>query len=132
LIIDSALRIRAFGQRVEIEALTENGQALLPLINAQLAEKAISRDLTTNHLTVIFAQPESQLDEDSRLKSASCLDVLRALPALAQAHFPKPEILFMGGLFAYDLVANFEALPEVAATNQCPDFCFFVAEHYLV
>ncbi|HHR6131574.1 TPA: anthranilate synthase component 1 [Providencia alcalifaciens] len=132
LIIDSALRIRAFGQRVEIEALTENGQALLPLIHAQLAEKAISRDLTTNHLTVIFAQPESQLDEDSRLKSASCLDVLRALPALAQAYFPRPEILFMGGLFAYDLVANFEALPEVAATNQCPDFCFFVAEHYLV
>ncbi|WP_265498081.1 anthranilate synthase component 1 [Providencia rustigianii] len=132
LIVDSALRIRAFGQRVEIEALTENGQALLPLIQDQLADHMTSSEICADHLTVSFSAPDNQLDEDNRLKSASCLDVLRALPALAQAYLSKPEMLFMGGLFAYDLVANFEALPEVKATNQCPDFCFFVAEHYLV
>ncbi|MEY1174908.1 chorismate-binding protein, partial [Escherichia coli] len=36
------------------------------------------------------------------------------------------------GLFAYDLIASFESLPATKTINQCPDYCFFVAEHYLV
>lgn len=132
LIVNSALRIRAFGQRVEIEALTLNGQALLPLVLNQLSGLISTHTIETALLVVTFDQPNPALDEDSRLKAASCLDVLRALPALAQAYSTKPETLFVGGLFAYDLVANFESIPEVQSVNQCPDYCFFVAEHYLV
>lgn len=132
LIVNSALRIRAFGSRVEIEALTNNGATLLPLILSQLENRIDSSTLATTLLTVYFSSPDSNLDEDSRLKSVSSLDVLRSLPALAQTYSEKPENIFVGGLFAYDLVANFEYLPEVNAVNHCPDYCFFVAEHYLV
>ena len=132
LIVNSALRIRAFGQRVEVEALTLNGQALLPLLLEQLSGLISTHTIETPLLTVTFEQPNAALDEDSRLKAASCLDVLRALPALAQTYSTKPETVFVGGLFAYDLVANFESIPDVKAVNQCPDYCFFVAEHYLV
>lgn len=132
LIVESALRIRAFGQRVDVEALTENGAQLLPVIATQLADKAQHYELSAQHLTMTFSQPNGDLDEDSRLKSASCLDVLRLLPTLAQATSQKSENLFVGGLFAYDLIASFESLPEVKTINNCPDYCFFVAEHYLV
>lgn len=57
---------------------------------------------------------------------------MRLLPTLAQATSQKSENLFVGGLFAYDLIASFESLPEVKTINNCPDYCFFVAEHYLV
>ncbi len=132
LIVESSLRIRALGQRVEIEALTDNGSALLPMILEQLAEQIESSVITSQHLVVTFCQPEDNLDEDSRLKAISCLDVLRTLPALAQRYSEKPENIFIGGLFAYDLVAGFESLPKVKTINSCPDYCFFVAEHYLV
>lgn len=54
------------------------------------------------------------------------------LPKLAQASSEKPENLFVGSLFSYDLIASFESLPEVKTIHHCPDYCFFVSEHYLV
>ncbi|VTP69143.1 Anthranilate synthase component 1 [Leclercia adecarboxylata] len=39
---------------------------------------------------------------------------------------------FFGGLFAYDLVAGFEELPELEQGNRCPDYCFYLAETLLV
>ena len=132
LIVESSLRIRAFGQRVEIDALTNNGQALLPLILLQLTDLIESSVITDNNLIITFSKPDNNIDEDNRLKTPSCLDVLRSLPALAQTYSTKPENIFIGGLFAYDLVANFESLPNVKTINKCPDYCFYVAEHYLV
>ena len=38
LIVDSALRISALGQTVTLQALSENGRALLPLLDAALPE----------------------------------------------------------------------------------------------
>ncbi len=40
--------------------------------------------------------------------------------------------MFFGGLFAYDLVAGFEALPHLEAGNNCPDYCFYLAETLMV
>lgn len=84
LIVDSALRIRAFGQQVEIEALSENGAALLPLIADLLASHSKNINITPRQLIVIFPQPAPELDEDNRLKAHSSMDVLRLLPELAQ------------------------------------------------
>lgn len=40
--------------------------------------------------------------------------------------------MFFGGLFAYDTVAGFEALPHLEAGNNCPDYCFYLAETLMV
>ena len=55
-------------------------------------------------------------------------EALRTL--LTQLHCEQgQEAIFLGGIFAYDLIANFEQLPQVAdSLNDCPDFCFYVAE----
>ncbi|WP_407241496.1 hypothetical protein [Escherichia coli] len=33
---------------------------------------------------------------------------------------------------SYDLVAGFEDLPQLSAENNCPDFCFYLAETLMV
>ena len=40
-----------------------------------------------------------------------------------------PHAVFLGGVFAYDMLAGFEKLPDVAeGENDCPDFVFYLAE----
>ena len=40
-----------------------------------------------------------------------------------------PHALFLGGVFAYDMLAGFENLPAVdEGENDCPDFVFYLAE----
>ncbi|WXG15696.1 anthranilate synthase component 1 [Xenorhabdus griffiniae] len=130
LIIDSAIRITANGRQVTFEALTENGQNLIPILTNLLSGKA-QLDVEPKVMRARFPAIEHHLDEDSRLKSDSVFDALRALAALA-SFSENPDAIFVGGLFAYDLVAGFEPLPKVEAHQRCPDFCFYLAETLLV
>ncbi|SFN54822.1 anthranilate synthase, component I [Xenorhabdus japonica] len=130
LIIDSAMRITANERQVTFEALTKNGQNLLPILAALLAEKA-QLDVESQVMRAQFPSTEHNLDEDSRLKSDSVFDALRALTALA-SFSESPDAIFVGGLFTYDLVAGFEPLPTVKKHQHCPDFCFYLAETLLV
>lgn len=129
LILHSALRIRCLGHTVTIEALNTNGAALLPALYAQLAEKAACK-ITENRLTVSFTPPVADTDEDTRLRADSVFDVLRTLMNLPSIPDDRRN-LFCGGLFSYDLVANFETLPAVTPENNCPDYCFYLAETLL-
>ncbi|MBI6550400.1 anthranilate synthase component 1 [Xenorhabdus lircayensis] len=130
LIIDSALRITANERQVTFEALTENGQNLLPILANLLSEKALL-SVESQVIRAQFPAAGHNLDEDSRLKADSVFDALRALVALA-FFSESPDAIFVGGLFAYDLVAGFELLPTVKNHQQCPDFCFYLAETLLV
>ncbi|AYA40141.1 anthranilate synthase component 1 [Xenorhabdus nematophila] len=130
LIIDSAMRITANERQVTFEALTENGQNLLPILADLLSEKAQLR-VESQIIRAQFPVTEHHLDEDSRLKSNSVFDALRALATLS-SFSESPDAIFVGGLFAYDLVAGFELLPTVKNHQHCPDFCFYLAETLLV
>ncbi|WP_086112569.1 anthranilate synthase component 1 [Xenorhabdus beddingii] len=130
LIIDSAMRITANKRQVTFEALTENGQNLFPILATLLAEKA-QLNIGSRVMRAQFPAAAHNLDEDSRLKSDSVFDALRALTALA-SFSGSPDAIFVGGLFAYDLVAGFEPLPTVKKHQHCPDFCFYLAETLLV
>ncbi|MDC9592368.1 anthranilate synthase component 1 [Xenorhabdus sp. IM139775] len=130
LIIDSAMRITANGRQVTFEALSENGQNLIPVLADLLSGKA-QLAIEPQLMRAEFPAVEHNLDEDSRLKSGSIFDALRALAALA-TFSASPDAIFVGGLFAYDLVAGFERLPTVKNHQRCPDFCFYLAETLLV
>ncbi|CDG17914.1 anthranilate synthase component 1 [Xenorhabdus doucetiae] len=130
LVIDSAMRITANGYQVTFEALTENGQNLIPMLAKLLSGKAQLVE-ESQVMRAQFPAVEHNLDEDSRLKSDSIFDALRALAALA-SFSTSPDAIFVGGLFAYDLVAGFEQLPTVKNHQSCPDFCFYLAETLLV
>ncbi|MEZ8882093.1 anthranilate synthase component 1 [Vibrio sp. 10N.222.54.F6] len=130
LLIDSAVRIVCRGHEVTFQALTENGQALIEHLT-QNVKAEIKSDLTDNVLTLTFIEPSNELDEDSRLREASSFDALRLVQHSFEQDADNKHALFMAGLFAYDIVANFEPLGDAEATNNCPDFVFYVAETLL-
>lgn len=131
MIVDSALRISALNHQVTVQALSVNGQSLLPLLAQSLPESA-QIELRPDQLHIVFPTDDSIQDEDSRLKSASVFDVLRIIPQLVTDAEQQRHALFLGGLFAYDLVAGFEQLPDLEQDQACPDYCFYLAETLLV
>ncbi|MGL4225295.1 MAG: anthranilate synthase component 1 [Vibrio sp.] len=131
LLIDAAVRIVCQGHQVTYHALSANGQALLKIITANLTENVIHQ-IEQAKLTLTFSEPGDELDEDARLREASSFDALRLVQHSFDLTRQHKFALFLGGLFAYDLVANFEPLGTVPADNQCPDAVFYVAETLMV
>ncbi|WP_438288162.1 anthranilate synthase component 1 [Edwardsiella tarda] len=131
LIIDSALRITARGRQVTLEALSANGCALLTHLYRTLPADLLCQRQPQGCL-LTFPTPSTEVDEESRLRTPSVFDALRALLATLPTPPDEREALLLGGLFAYDLVAGFEALPSLTAGPRCPDFCFYLAESLLI
>ncbi len=131
LLVDSALRITAKGQVVTLQALTANGAALLPLLDAILPDEVTSKKLSDGRI-LHFPAVSALLDEDARLRSPSVFDAFRLLQELVTVATADREAMFFGGLFAYDLVAGFEDLPALKHDNRCPDYCFYLAETLLI
>ncbi|RJX69538.1 anthranilate synthase component 1 [Vibrio sinensis] len=131
LIVDSAVRIICFGHQVTMTALTDNGQNLLHHIQFNIQDD-VAHSFDGKKLTLEFSEPNNILDEDSRLREASSFDALRLIQHSFELRGQPQHAIFLGGLFAYDLVANFEPLGHADTTNQCPDYVFYVAETLLV
>ncbi len=131
MIIDSALRISALGNCVTVQALSDNGRALLPLLDEALPAE-IKNESRPDGRVLTFTTTHDQQDEDSRLRALSVFDALRVIPQLVNSPADEREAVFVGGLFAYDLVAGFEDLPTLSSEQRCPDYCFYLAETLLV
>lgn len=131
LLIDAAVRIICFGHVVTFQALSDNGQHLIEHLHRNI-KADITHHLQGDTLTLEFHAACDTLDEDSRLREASSFDALRLVQHSFDVTNQDKHALFLGGLFAYDLVANFEPLGDAAATNQCPDYVFYVAETLMV
>ncbi|WP_034948392.1 anthranilate synthase component 1 [Erwinia oleae] len=131
LIVDSALRINALENVVTIQALSENGRALLPLLDEALPHDVVNT-VRPDGRELRFSPNSEVQDEDSRLKATSVFDALRLIPHLVRSPADEREAVLLGGLFAYDLVAGFEDLPALANDQRCPDYCFYLAETLLV
>lgn len=131
LLVDSALRITALGDTVTIEALTENGASLLPLLDAALPA-GVDNQRQPMGRVLTFPAVSQLLDEDARLCSLSVFDAFRLLQTLVVLPPAERDAMFFGGLFAYDLVAGFEELPALQSDTSCPDYCFYLAETLLV
>ncbi len=132
LLINAALKISCLAQTVTFDALTANGVAILPLIQEQLSAISQLTKRTENQLVVEFSAPQQNLDEDSKLQAATIFDGLRCITSLYQ-HSSTP--VFLGGLFAYDLVANFIPMENIELKQDglsCPDYVFYLAENLLI
>ncbi|MFW4304760.1 anthranilate synthase component I, partial [Salmonella enterica subsp. enterica serovar Dublin] len=131
LLVDSALRITALGDTVTIQALSDNGASLLPLLDTALPA-GVENEVLPAGRVLRFPPVSPLLDEDARLCSLSVFDAFRLLQGVVNIPTQEREAMFFGGLFAYDLVAGFEALPHLEAGNNCPDYCFYLAETLMV
>ncbi|UBU94982.1 anthranilate synthase component 1 [Edwardsiella sp. LADL05-105] len=131
LIIDSALRITARGREVTLESLSANGAALLTTLRHALPPD-VACTSQAHGCTLTFPAPDNEQDEDSRLHTPSVFDALRTLLSCQPTPDAEPEAMLLGGLFAYDLVAGFEPLPQLSAGPRCPDLYFYLAETLLI
>lgn len=131
----SAVQINCDGNTVTFSALTENGQAVLPSIQIalnQLNPTPICTFSAENHrLQALFPEISAELDEDSKLKTTTIFDGLRCVQRLfAESESP----VYLGGLFSYDLVAQFMPMQGIELKDDgltCPDFSFYLAEQLI-
>ncbi|MBT1452101.1 anthranilate synthase component 1 [Glaciecola sp. XM2] len=131
ILVDAALRIECNGQDIIVTALTDNGLPLIEFLREKLS--VYLRKNADDHLHVTFPSSGNELDEDARLKQPSVFDVLRTLQQDIQALREHPHAVFLGGVFAYDLLASFEQLPDVPkGANHCPDYVFYLAESLIL
>ncbi|MBT3134216.1 anthranilate synthase component 1 [Alteromonas sp. ALT199] len=129
LMVDAALRMECQGNRVEVKALTGNGASVLPLFATHAPDGLHVKERTDTSITMVCDEADGELDEDSRLKAASVMDALRIVINKITPIRQHPHAIFLGGVFAYDMLAGFEKLPDVAeGENDCPDFVFYLAE----
>jgi len=129
LMVDAALRMECRGNRVEVKALTGNGASVLPLFVDHAPDGLHIKERTDTSITLVCDEADGELDEDSRLKAASVMDALRIVINKITPIRQHPHAVFLGGVFAYDMLAGFEKLPNVPeGENDCPDFVFYLAE----
>ncbi|WP_293730558.1 anthranilate synthase component I [uncultured Actinobacillus sp.] len=132
LLINAALKITCLGNRVTFKALTENGCTVLKHLVGNLWGLSCQvQQPKDNELAVTFSSPDQNLDEDSKLQALTIFDGLRQVNNL-YAHSQTP--IFLGGLFAYDLVANFIPMANIELKDDgltCPDYVFYLAENLL-
>ncbi|MFH0256863.1 anthranilate synthase component 1 [Vibrio rumoiensis] len=138
LLIDAAVRIECRGHQVTMTAKSLNGQNLLQAVKANLTSDVLTQ-ATDKTLTLSFDSPNDAIDEDSRLRQSSSFDALRVVQhSFDLSQLPdslgtnKKLAIFIGGSFAYDLVANFEDLGEAKTIDNCPDYVFYVAETLMI
>ncbi len=137
ILTHGALKIVCDGPTLSFQALTDNGAALFTGIKRFFADSNPVQQGDT--LLVTINKATDVLDEDTKLKSASPLDGLRALVQGIQAvddNGPRAtefEDVFLGGAMAYDLIDSVEPLPQVPmSTDTCPDYIFYLAETLVV
>jgi len=128
LVVGAALRARDFGREVEVTALNPNGRSLLPWLAEQLKDEA-EVQMNEDGLRVCYA-PCIHAEEEARLLAPSPVGVLRALvrrPTVAGGHLAMGPMA--AGLFAYDLLAAHESLPEAhGAPLLWPDYEFWITD----
>jgi anthranilate synthase component 1 len=131
LLTDAALKITCHGNRVTFEALSRNGQAALEFAQQQLADHA-KLTFENKTLNAIFPDVAPQLDEKSRLLAINPFQSLRLFNKLENIN-NHPFAVFLGGVFAFDMMSMTEQLPEVSnGDNTCPDFVYYLAETLVV
>lgn len=135
ILLQAAIRIECNGSDVRLNALTQNGQNALLHIVSRLNHRSMKVEKLANSrsISVHYSKDNGFVDEDSRLKQISSIDILRTIRESFCITGNSDYSIFLSGMFSYDLIASFESLPEVDnGSNSCPDYVFYLAESLLV
>jgi anthranilate synthase component 1 len=133
LLTDAAVKIVCNGNSVVFSALSLNGETALNFAADQLSAHAeISFFNESKSFQANFPHIPTDIDEKSRLSAVNSLQGLRAFNQLTEQK-THPFAVFLGGAFAFDLMAIAEDLPYVEqGDNTCPDYVFYLAETLVV
>ena len=138
-VLEACARLTCQGPTVTVEALPRapaDGRAALARLREALADYVVAGpgpsgappDSLT--LTIPPAPDDGALEERERLTAPSTIAPLRVL---AGAEVDHPHLPLEAGVVAFDYLATFETLPDVAmGDNTCPDYLFYDARIILV
>lgn len=133
LLTDAAVKIVCNSNVVTFSALSLNGESAIDYAAAQLESHAqVNFADDGKSFQAIFSEVAKDLDEKSRLSATNQFHSLRLFNQLTddKSH---PFSVFLGGVFAFDLMAIAEELPTVAqGDNTCPDFVYYLAETLVI
>src|SRR5690554_6593837 len=133
MLVDASLRFVCQSNQVTITPLSDNGQVLLQWLSSRLPNSIAQTQQPIGELLLMIPAPAPHLSESERLQAVSNIEPLRLVQQQLQAQHEHPFAVFLAGVFAYDLLASFEPLPEVeTGANHCPDYQFYLAETLLV
>lgn len=136
LAVSSALEVECRGTNVRVRALNSNGRSLLPALQQELARFSPQRK--DDALEMEIETLRDDWDEVRRLHADSPLSVLRSLLKILEPEDPQTaDAIYLFGLFAYDLVEQFEPLPNpttraTGPDQMVPDFRFLLADQLIV
>jgi anthranilate synthase component 1 len=130
LLVQPAVRIECLGREVTAVGLTDNGIRVCAAMAARGHGSAL---VSFDGRAAIWRYPpcETEIDEDQRLLQPSVFEPLRLLRQCFEASPEDQSAFWVGGLFSYDLVENFEPLPTMADHHNCPGYVFFLAEQLI-
>ena len=135
MLVDAAVKFECHGAKVYCTALVDNGLPVINYLKHVFAEQNSTSVLQDgdNKLIIEFAPCDININEDERLKQANAFEVLRSTINRIKSQPDSPFSLFLGGCFSYDMLANFEPLPNVeTGLNSCPDYIFYLAETLVI
>lgn len=132
LIVRSAVKIKCESGRVIFTALTENGLGLLLALRHYFCDLITLIEVTDQQFQFICPLLDTNIDEEEKLHTFTPFEGLRAvMRCYSQSNPP----VFVGGLFAYDLVMSLIPMENIILEDDgitCPDYCFYVAEQLVV
>lgn len=133
-VLEASARLTCQGQGVSVQALSQaqaDGEAAVARLREHLAAY-VTDDARADRLSLTFPAPTAheQAEERERLRATSSIEPLRVLAGVEVDH---PHLPLEAGVVAFDYLATFEMLPEVApGANTCPDYVFYDARIILV
>lgn len=154
LLTHAAVKIVCNGSTVTFTALSLNGNAGVGFATEQLKDHAtltskVNKKTNRQELVATFHDVPTELDEKSRLMAINPFQSLRLFNDLlntqdkaedkAKHTLTKPSSInhpfsvFLGGVFAFDMMSMSEQLPHVPdGDNTCPDFVYYLAETLVI
>jgi len=107
---DPLMELSSRDRTLELKALNERGELLLPPIRRCLAALAETEQLHANAhgIRVLIKTPERRFSEEERSRQPSVFSAIRALVQLFYS--TQDDQLGLYGAFAYDLTFQFEAI----------------------
>jgi anthranilate synthase component I len=134
LLTRCAVQAKCRGRQVRIRAVSEGGTAILPWLQARLTESGATSVRWDGADVVVDYPPPPSGNVEERLAAPSPTDVLRVLAwGIHPLSRPAPQTLLVAGVFAYDMLAVYEDLPDVPdGPDGAPDFTFWFAEEIIV
>lgn len=136
MLVDTAVVLECRGHEVKLIAQNDNGICANKFIKQQfelLHQADVTVKQNDSELTLTFQPADTNVNEAQRLKQVNAFETLRLIIERFKHDDADPFAVFLGGCFAYDMLANFEQLPDVPdGDNTCPDYVFYLAETMVV